>query len=478
MISIARRQVRLLRTVFRKNHLGLGQRAATAARIEFQRGAGKLRAQYIGEDLAIEHIQEDVTGEPEHAAIPLACLADIEGTDETEVLIETGRPEHTTVSWMNGSIPISRTYSLIHDGAAREFPALTSAQASADPRLITALATASEVSSAPGRYAFDRLQLRGARGEIVATDGRRMLFEGGFRFPWNEDVLIPSSTLFGCRAFAGERAIEIGKRDTHVVIRIGDWTIWLKIDAGARFPQVDRIVEDLSGYRTHLFIDETDAGFLADALEHLPEESGEAGSVTLDLNGLVAIRSRGEESGRTTELMLSRSHYQGPEARICSFRSNLAEALRFGFREVRISKPEAPILGCGENRRYLWMPLNPETALPPSDDAMRIDSSSVPAATTSNNPSPSARMPRVRPQNNHHHEAIVPMTEKINPRASDAEAIGTPIQEAEALRSQIREALAHSTRLLLALRRQKKQSRLVKSTLASLRQLGLHEIAG
>ena len=46
-----------------------------------------------------------------------------------------------------------------------------------------------------------------------------------------------------------------------------------------------------------------------------------------------------------------------------------------------------------------------------------------------------------------------------------------PIQQAQALKESLREALHKSSQLIVALRRQKKHDRLVRSTLASLKQL-------
>jgi len=46
-----------------------------------------------------------------------------------------------------------------------------------------------------------------------------------------------------------------------------------------------------------------------------------------------------------------------------------------------------------------------------------------------------------------------------------------PIQQAEALRHSLREALAKSSELIRALKRHRKRSRLVETTLASLREL-------
>ena len=50
------------------------------------------------------------------------------------------------------------------------------------------------------------------------------------------------------------------------------------------------------------------------------------------------------------------------------------------------------------------------------------------------------------------------------------------IEQAETLRDSLQESLSQSRELIAALKRQKKQSRLMKSTLASLRQLQTVEV--
>ena len=41
-----------------------------------------------------------------------------------------------------------------------------------------------------GRLSPTWIQLRGKQGEFVATDGRQLLIQGGFQFPWKEPVLV------------------------------------------------------------------------------------------------------------------------------------------------------------------------------------------------------------------------------------------------------------------------------------------------
>jgi hypothetical protein len=62
------------------------------------------------------------------------------------------------------------------------------------------------------RFALSRLKWRGKRGEIVATDGRHLLMQGGFSFPWKDDVLVPRLSAFGCREFAGEGKVAVDQQ--------------------------------------------------------------------------------------------------------------------------------------------------------------------------------------------------------------------------------------------------------------------------
>jgi hypothetical protein len=60
------------------------------------------------------------------------------------------------------------------------------------------------------RYAVNHVQLDGKQGRIVATDGRQVLVQSGFKFPWDEQVLIPRRTAFGCKELPSSEAVLIG----------------------------------------------------------------------------------------------------------------------------------------------------------------------------------------------------------------------------------------------------------------------------
>ena len=113
------------------------------------------------------------------------------------------------------------------------------------------------------------------------------------------------------------------------------------------------------------------------ALDRLPGGEELYSPVTIDMNGKVAIRARGEEQSQVTELVLNRSRYTGPPIRINSNREFLSRALRLGFHEIGISDMEAPIVCREQHCVYAWQPLSGDAAIEPTDNAIRIESSSV-----------------------------------------------------------------------------------------------------
>jgi hypothetical protein len=71
----------------------------------------------------------------------------------------------------------------------------------------------------------------------------------------------------------------------------------------------------------------------------------------------------------------------------------------------------------------------------------------------------------------HSNGRAAPRDPKADPGQPNSTGIGPLIEEAEALKGVLHDAYGRAARLVAALRRQRKQSRLMASTLASLRQL-------
>ena len=113
---------------------------------------------------------------------------------------------------------------------------------------------------------LDCLQLRGTTHKVVATDGHQLLVRSGFGLPWDGDLLIKGSPIFGAKGLPRDQPVLIGKTETHVVLRVGPWTIWHEIEKDSRFPGVEEGMPDPDAVKTRLRLDPDDARFLETAL--------------------------------------------------------------------------------------------------------------------------------------------------------------------------------------------------------------------
>ena len=321
------------------------------------------------------------------------------------------------------------------------------------------------------------MQLRGALHKIIATDGHQLLVRSGFAFPWDGDILIRGSPIFGCKVIARYQPVQIGKTGTHVVLKIGPWSIWIEIQKDARFPGVEEAIPGADAVTTRLHLDHEDARFLQESLDRLPGNEDLNSPATLDMNGKVAIRAKRSDQSQITELVLDRSSYAGPPIRINTNRSFLKRAIELGFSEIGFSNVETPVVCREPHRIYAWQPLSGDAAIMPADDVIRITSHretvNTNSITTDNEP---PRRDMSGPIQSNGHETAAPANSNGHPASENhSTSLVTLIQDAEALHVTLTDARASIARLIAGLRRHRKQSRLVSETLKSLRQLKLTE---
>ncbi len=337
MITLTRRKARCLRGILRRSALGIARRDPIAPLV-LEAGGTKLCARYGYGGVAVEHVAPCPRTDSGVVALPLEALADFEGRDESPVVIEAIGSGKTRARWADHGVPATREYDVAEITLVAEFPAPPDLWDESTPALLDALAEASTTAGeASTRYALDCVQLRGGRGELAATDGRQLLVQGGFTFPWAGDLLVGR-----CPAFAGpelprDDGFEVGRTGEFVAFRAGPWTIWLATRTGVRFPDIDRAIPAAGPGATRLRLHPADALFLADALEQLPGADDEDASATLDLNGVVAVRVRGGV-GSATELVLARSSYAGPPARAAMNREYLGRTAA-GIHRDRAGRP-------------------------------------------------------------------------------------------------------------------------------------------
>jgi hypothetical protein len=154
--------------------------------------------------------------------------------------------------------------------------------------------------------------------------------------------------------------------------------------------------------------------------------------------------------------------------RFVSIRLYLARAVQLGFTEVPVTNPNAPVVCRQGTRTYVWIMLDRAGALLPSDDVLRITSGDEAAAPKPPKERRRVLMPRPLPNG---HAATPRNGAEAGLAPTNGATLGSLLAEAQALRDTLHDACGRSARLVAALKRQKKQSKLVASTLASLRQL-------
>lgn len=462
--SLARQLWAVLRRCWPKPH------GRHIPRIDFQVDTEGLIARVAQPEIAVEYRQAGTFGS-KSVSLPLGALADFEGRGPDTVTLEAGKGDKVVARWQDGSVPQVKDYDVGDCIPSEDVPDLPDKFVRNPLELLTALDEASQTTAGDGvRFALHRLMLRGRYGEVIATNGKELLIQGGFHFPWSDDVLIPRVPAFGCKELGQEAHVEIGKSKNQVVLRVGPWTFCLHIDTDARFPNVEQVIPKLNNGTTRWRIAPEDADFLAGALPRLPSADDDTMPVTVDLNGEVCLRACAPDKKRITEVVLARSSFTGKPMRFCLNRNYLGRVLQLGFEEVHVVNADTPFVAQDNQRTYVVMPLPKNLVLAPSDDALRIVSAEV--ARPSSQPSPERKKSAMPSRSNNGNGHEVREQKSASSSAENGKvSVGSLFAEAQTLRDLLRDAYGRANGLMRAIKRHRQQSKLVATTLASLRQL-------
>lgn len=466
MLNITRLLAHRLRTVFSR---AVG-RASRAASVQFRSDSDGLTASVRGADVSVEC---RVSGRQpvDTLAAPLDLLKRCEGTKDDPVILER-RDHDVEARWTDAGVPQTAAFTA---GEPFDLPPMPERMEANAPRLITALRDAADSADDQStRYALACMQLRANEGRIAATDSHQLLVQEGFRLPWDGEVLVPGNPVFACRELRGE-PVSIGRSDDWVTVRAGDWTVHLRIAKDARFPDIDSIIPRADGASTVLMLDPHDGEFLLDRLPKLPASAESDKPVTVDLNGHVAIRSKSDADAQATELRLTNSRLEGRPMLVQTNRDILSRAIKLGFQEVRLYDPRSTVLCCDDYRHFVWMLLNPEDAVATEATSVRIDS---PASHTR---TPSTHVTNTPIRNRRHRSMPAPTTATQSepvPAANERHTtngtsapVHSPVEQLETLRDSLKAAVSQTNDAIRTLKRQRREDRLLKTTLSSLRQL-------
>jgi hypothetical protein len=193
--------------------------------------------------------------------------------------------------------------------------------------------------------------------------------------------------------------------------------------------------------------------------------------VTVDAGREVIVRCRGSENGRVTELHLAKSSLTGKATRISVNRQLLTRALDLGLTEICIVSTDKPIVFQDEKRKLVAVTLGKETVVDSADNALHISSAN---GTVSHD--------RELPKQNVDAEASTVVSDseprnvrrtvsRSNQRKVTPGTLAVLVSEAEALKDELRQAYTRTHQLLIAIKKHRRQNKIVQSTLASLKQL-------
>ncbi len=383
------------------------------------------------------------------------------GSDPVEVRSLTGSKGEAR--WTDRGVPRTLAFDTLDPGGRHEPPPRPAEWVPVPHGFLTALDECGRTAAREsGRFALDRVQVRGKVGQVIGTDGRTAVIAGGFALPFADDLLVPAVPAFGCRELTGETNIRVGRADGQLVVRAGPWTIWIRADPGGRYPDVAAVVPR-SADPPVVVLAEADARAVLDALPALPGADQAGGPVTLDLNGTAVVRAGA--AGDVAEVRLAASTVAGPPCRVAIDRAVVGRALRLGCRTVRLSGAGKPVVFTSADWTVVAVPLDPAVIVAP--DPATPAALVVPPA-----PIPDPTVPRRTelmkpPETNGHPRPDPPPADPVDPLA-----------EAESLRAGLVEAAHRAGRLVAALKHRQKERKALTQAWSSLQSLNLGSRGG
>ncbi|WP_425619156.1 hypothetical protein NA78x_002891 [Anatilimnocola sp. NA78] len=317
--------------------------------------------------VAIElSIEGEGSGDP--ISVPYQALTKVESHIHDWFGL-TATADECEFCWVEAGIPQTLSAPALESG---EWPELPVEQSANSPELLAALVEATATTAPESRrFALGCVQFRGTGGQLTATDGRQALVQEGFTFPWPDDVLAARCLAFRKLRVGTNEKLLVGRTADWLVIRAPRWTVWLKIETEARFPDVEGQIPSREFAETTLAIAEQDAKFLLGTVNHMPGGADQNGPLTIDLNGAVALRAQCAASP-AMELVLTRSQRTGAEVRCCTDRRFLQRAVQLGFREIMLRGSVAPLYCRDARRAYVWAILSPDGCVGHNQRATQI----------------------------------------------------------------------------------------------------------
>ena len=301
LITFSRRLARRVRTVFRRalrpSPRGASPSVAIVATPRLLRFAAR------NEHIAISY-EEGGRFSPAELAVPLSFFADCEGSPPDMVELVATESDALIASWNEEGI--EQTLAVEKCSLPAELPPLPPTMTTNPTRLLAALRDASDTTdSSSTRYALGCIQIRGKRGEIVATDGQQLIVQRGFDFPFEDDVLIGHHHVFHASELLAANQVAVGLHEGWFTLRAGNWTVQIKVETEGRFPRVDDVIPPIQRSVASCRLSPNDSNRLVRSLPLLPCNDEQDAPITIDLNGHFAVRAKSTCVARPAEVVLN-----------------------------------------------------------------------------------------------------------------------------------------------------------------------------
>ena len=463
MIALPRSLARRFRAVLRRCG-PTGRRADLPPSVLLRAGEQGLCLEAACPDAAVrlEHPGKHPEGV---LAFPADALALFEGRTDEPVTLEQKSFGQGLATWDEGGSPARKDFPTLAVEGLPAFPEVPERLRKLDAAFLRALDDACGATARDsGRYALERVLLRGKGGEVVATDARHLLVQSGFDLPWPGDALVPRLGVWGMKELPQDGSVGVGRTEGNVFVRAGPWTFALGCGGDARFPAYDQIVPRASTRTSVLRLGTEDIDVLLRELRG-PAAEREA-TATLELGPDIAMHVRPAAKEEAAELRLVGSRWSGPPLRVAYNPRYLLNALRLGFTEVEIRSPSVPLCCRDATRVYLWMPLSDESATttPARPAQSAAAEQPVPSEPVKETPMPPNSADNGRHAGNGNADL---------PPGPPGPAPLDPLAEAEEIRALLAEAQSRLGRLIAALKQHRRQARAVAAAMAQLKNLPL-----
>ena len=241
VIALPRSLARRFRAVLRRCG-PKGRRADLPPSVILRAGEQGLRLEAACPDVAVR--LEHPGRQPEAVlAFPADALALFEGRTDEPVSLEQKSFGQGVATWDEGGSPVCKDFPTLAVEGLPPFPEAPARLRKLDAAFLRALDDACGATARDsGRYALERVLLRGKDGQVVATDARHLLVQSGFDLPWSGDALVPRLGVWGMKELPQDSPVGVGRTEGHVFVRAGPWTIALGCDSSTRFPAYDQII--------------------------------------------------------------------------------------------------------------------------------------------------------------------------------------------------------------------------------------------